>query len=55
MGGFESSNTASAAEALRARLRLSFNGRSRKMAFRLFDVFRFVRGGVGNASRWAIE
>ena len=46
-------NTASAAEALRARLRLSFGGRSRKIEFWLIGVLRFVRGGVGNATRYA--
>ena len=34
-------------------LRLSFNGRLRKIVFWLFDVFRFVRGGVGRAPRFA--
>ena len=42
-----------AAEALRARLRLSYSGRSRRMEFGFLGVVSFVHGGVGNASRWA--
>lgn len=50
-----SANTASAAEALRARLRLSFHRRSRKIVFLLIDVVSFVHDGVGNASRCAFQ
>ena len=50
-----SCTTASAAKAILARLRLSFTGARVRLVLGCSTFSASVRGGVGNATRWAVE